>query len=58
MILGTGEIDTIQSFRGTDLYLNMDDCIYMIYHYGKAFFNARYERLGQQLISKELQDKL
>lgn len=58
LILGSDHIDTIYRFRGSDLYLNMDDCIYMIYHYDKALFNERYEIIGKQLISNELKEKL
>lgn len=58
LILGSGEIDTIYRFRGSDLYLNMDDCIYLIYHNDKALFSGRYEIIARQLISDELKEKL
>lgn len=58
LILGSDEIDTIYRFRGSDLYLNMDDCIYLIYHNDKALFCDRYDIIGQQLISDELKENL
>jgi hypothetical protein len=58
LILGTGEIDTIYRLNILDLNEYLHDCIYLIYHYDKEFFNKSYIFYNQELTSHELKRQL
>ncbi len=58
LILGTGVIDSIYRFKGKDLFMFLDDCIYIIYHFDKEIFNDRYSKNFPQLISEEFRTQL
>ncbi len=58
LILGSGEIDTIYRLNNINLKEYLHDCIYMIYHHDKKFFNESYVFHNVQLTSKELKTHL
>lgn len=55
-ILETKQVDAIYRFRGNDLDLFINDCIYFIYYFNRRLklFNDRYEINFRRLISEDL----
>ncbi len=58
LILGSGEIDTIYRLNNLNLNEYLHDCIYLIYHNDKQFFNESYIFHNEQLTSQELKTQL